>query len=316
MHHDGNHILESLGVKLPEDYRSFMRNYGQKLAEDPINQVSWVQGLGNSCFVVGNTEAFRSTLQNFPKEGVIIGYAGTKHIREINEDIDVFVMLDGHDAHIYLVDSLGAIQGLGQSFSEWASHRLKEAILKDKYKSAFFAIAFDHSDRAAEVRGDLLQLQREHSIDLEDAVVVVREATGKLKVKHLHPVSTKGVWGGSLTGLLVGSLFFHPLLGAVVGAAAEAFSAALADLTLDEPFIREIASVLEPNTSALFVLVKQINGDKIREYMEGTGGKVLMTSLTEEQETALQKHINAGGKHDSEPIDLERRAVGPTPPKV
>jgi len=316
MHHNGNHVMESLGVKLPEDYRSFMQTYGQKLAEDPINQASWVQGLGNSFFVVGNTQAFRSTLQDFPKEGVIIGYAGAKLIKEINEEIDVFVMLDGRDEHIYLVDCLGAIQGLGQSFSEWASHRLKEAILKDKYKSTFFAIAFDHRDRAAEVRGEFLQLQREHCIDLEDAVVVVRETTGKLKVKHLNPVSTKGVVGGSLTGLLVGSLFFHPLLGAAVGAAAEAFSAALADLTLDEAFVREIASVLEPDTSALFVLVRRVNVDKMQEQMEGMGGKVLMTSLTEEQETALQNHINASGRPVSGPSTLEGQPVGTTPPKA
>ncbi len=301
MHHNGNHIMESLGVKLPDDYRSFMHSYGQKLAEDPVSQASWVQGLGNNFFVIGNTQAFRSTLQSFPKEGVIIGYAGTKQLREINEEIDVFMMLDGRDEHIYLVDSLGAIQGLGQSFSEWISHRLKEAILKDKYKSAFFAIAFDHKDRAAEVRGELIQLQREHSIDVEDAVVVVRETTGKLKVKHLNPVSTKGVLGGSLTGLLVGSLFFHPLLGAAVGAAAEAFSAALADLTLEEPFVREIASALEPDTSALFVLVRRVNVGKMQEQMEGMGGKVLMTSLTEEQEVALQNHMNAGGSPDSRP---------------
>ena len=105
MHHDGNHIMESLGVKLQEDYRSFMRTYGQKLAEDPVNQISWVQGLGNSFFVVGNTEAFRSTLQNFPKEGVIIGYAGTKHIKEINEEkkkLKVIVKIFGMGTEVEL----------------------------------------------------------------------------------------------------------------------------------------------------------------------------------------------------------------------
>jgi hypothetical protein len=60
--------MESLGVRLPDDYRSFMQSYGQKLAEDPISQASWVQGLGNSFFVVGNTQAFDQLYRTSPRK--------------------------------------------------------------------------------------------------------------------------------------------------------------------------------------------------------------------------------------------------------
>ncbi len=174
-------------------------------------------------------------------------------------------------------------------------------MLKEKYKSIFFAIAFDHKDRAAEIRSDLMELQRKHWIDLEDAVVAVREASGKLKLRHMNVISPKGVLGGSLTGLLVGSLFLHPLLGAAVGAATEMVSAVFADLTLEESFVRELALALEPGTSALFLLVKHVNAEKIGEEMQGMGGKVLMTSLTEEQELALQRIMDASKEEVVEP---------------
>jgi uncharacterized membrane protein len=293
MHHDGAHIMESLGVKLPEDYRNFMEHYGSKLAEDPVRQTSWIGGLGNSFFVIGNTQAFRSSIQAFSKDALIIGYSGTKLIKEINEEIDVFVMLNTHDGHLHLVDSLGMTESLGLTFWEWTKHRLNEALLKEKYKSIFFAVAFDHKDRAAEIRNDLMELQRKHWIDLEDAVVAVRESSGKLKLRHMNVISAKGAFGGSLTGLLVGSLFLHPLLGAAVGAATEMVSAVFADLSLDESFVRDLALALEPGTSALFLLVKHVNAEKIGEEMQGMGGKVLMTSLTEEQEMALQRIMDA-----------------------
>ena len=55
----------SLGIKLPEDYTSFMETYGKKLPEDPIGEKGWIRGLGSPEFVIGTTLAFRSTLPGF-----------------------------------------------------------------------------------------------------------------------------------------------------------------------------------------------------------------------------------------------------------
>jgi len=80
----------TLGIKLPEDYTSFMETYGKKLPEDPIGEKSWIRGLGSPEFVIATTLAFRSTLPGFGSKRVVIGYVGTKTIivNRTYEDID------------------------------------------------------------------------------------------------------------------------------------------------------------------------------------------------------------------------------------
>ena len=46
-------------------------------------------------------------------------------------------------------------------------------------------------------------------------------------------------------------------------------------------------------SSLLFVLVRKVTPDKVLAELQGTGGKVIKTSLTHEQEEKLQAALNA-----------------------
>jgi uncharacterized membrane protein len=46
-------------------------------------------------------------------------------------------------------------------------------------------------------------------------------------------------------------------------------------------------------SSLLFVLVRKVTPDKVLAELEGTGGKVVKTSLTHEQEAKLQAALDA-----------------------
>ena len=48
--------------------------------------------------------------------------------------------------------------------------------------SNLIAVAFDSRATAEEVMGTLARLQKEHSIELEDAVIVTRNDDGKVKL--------------------------------------------------------------------------------------------------------------------------------------
>jgi uncharacterized membrane protein len=65
------------------------------------------------------------------------------------------------------------------------------------------AIAYDDMNQAQEVMGTLGKLVKEHSLELEDAVIVERQQGGKIK---LHQPSTAGAGaaGGALWGGLIG----------------------------------------------------------------------------------------------------------------
>lgn len=157
------------------------------------------------------------------------------------------------------------------------------------------AIAYDDEFKAEEVRLTLAKLQKEHLIELEDAAVVVKDEQGKVKLKQAIDLTSAGAVSGGFWGLLIGTLFFMPLAGAVVGAATGAIGGALSDIGVDDNFMRELGETMQNGTSALFVLVRQVTPDKVLEEVAPYGGKVLRTSLTKDKEAELQKVLENRG---------------------
>jgi uncharacterized membrane protein len=79
-----------------------------------------------------------------------------------------------------------------------------------------------------------------------------------------------------------------------MGAAAGAASGALTDLGIDDNFMKELAASMTPGSSTLFVLVRSSTPDKVLEELKGTGGRVLKTSLSHEDEAKLQAALTGG----------------------
>jgi uncharacterized membrane protein len=154
--------------------------------------------------------------------------------------------------------------------------------------SDLIVIGFNDEFKADEVLLKLAKMQQEHLVDLEDAVVAVKNQKGKLKVKQTLDTMTAGAAGGSLWGLLIGLLFLHPLLGVTAGIIGGAISGALTDVGVNDDFIREIGKTLEPGTSAIFILVRKVTPDKVLEELKPFGGKVLRTSLSNVDEAKLK----------------------------
>ena len=93
--------------------------------------------------------------------------------------------------------------------------------------SDLIAVAYPDKNTAAAVRERLLRLTAEHVIELEDAVIVDRDANGKVKLHQVHSPAARGAVGGAVWGGLIGLLFLAPLLGMAVGAAAGGASGAM-----------------------------------------------------------------------------------------
>jgi uncharacterized membrane protein len=155
--------------------------------------------------------------------------------------------------------------------------------------SDLIVIGYDTEHKAMETRAELIKMQKEYLIQMEDAVVVTKDAEGKVKLHQAVNLTAAGAVGGTFWGTLIGMLFLNPLLGAAVGAGAGAISGKLADIGINDKFMKELAEAFQPNTSALFVLVKKVTPDKVLERLKGHGGKVLQTSLTKDKEEELQK---------------------------
>src|SRR5262245_55289132 len=105
-------------------------------------------------------------------------------------------------------------------------------------------IDYESELKAEEVRLALLKLQQEYLIDLADAVVVVRDLQGKIKLRQLHNLTAAGAISGGFWGALIGVIFLTPLFGMAIGAAAGAISGALSDVGIDDGFMRDLAQTL------------------------------------------------------------------------
>lgn len=155
--------------------------------------------------------------------------------------------------------------------------------------SSLVVLAFDNETGAEQLRDDLLQLQKEHLIGLEDAAVAVRNKEGKVKIKQVTSLAGAGALGGAFWGLLFGLIFFVPVFGMLVGAAAGALAGKYQDIGVDDKFIKEVGDTLQPGTSALFLLVREVVPDKVEDTLKKYKNvKVLKTSLTKEQEEKLR----------------------------
>ncbi|MGC8491389.1 MAG: DUF1269 domain-containing protein [Syntrophobacteraceae bacterium] len=289
------HLNSALGVRIPEEYAFFMEKYGNKLAADPLSGESWITGLGDRDFVIGTTLAFRNAIPGFSRENVVIGYLGPKTIviHKTYEEIDDYVMLNTLDGTIVSVDSLGARQDLARGFDEWVASELLRATLKEKYESTLTVVLFDSETKAPKARENLIALERLGHVDLEDLVVVVKNRDGVVTLDQMHKTARRGGLAGSITGLIVGAIFFTPLLGAVLGGLAGGLSASLADMGIDDRFIKELSQKFTPGCSALFTLVRKADPERVKEAFLGFGGKVLVNSWSKQREALIQSVLDA-----------------------
>jgi uncharacterized membrane protein len=159
--------------------------------------------------------------------------------------------------------------------------------------SDLIVVGFKDEFKADEVMNELRRLQSEYLVDLEDAAVVIRNQEGKVKIKQAQELVAAGAISGSYWGVLLSVIFFNPIF-ALVGAAAGALSGALSDIGIDDNFIRDLGSTIEPGTSAIFVLVRKSTPDRVLADLSKFEGKVLRTSLSKEDEAKLQAALSKG----------------------
>ncbi len=154
--------------------------------------------------------------------------------------------------------------------------------------SDMVAIDYPSEATAEEMRKKILDLQKEYVIELGDAAIAVKHEDGKVKLNQLINTTAAGALSGGFWGSLIGLIFLNPLLGAAVGAASGALGGALTDYGINDAFMKDLASNLQPGNAALFLEIRKMTDDKVLDAMRGTGGVVLRTSLDKTKEQALR----------------------------
>jgi uncharacterized membrane protein len=154
--------------------------------------------------------------------------------------------------------------------------------------SQLVVLTFEKEGTAEQVLGEVGALQKQNLITLEDAATVVRQADGKPKIKQATSLVGAGALGGAFWGMLIGLLFFVPFLGLAAGALGGALGGKFADIGIDDDFIKQVGSAIQPGQSAIFLLIREATPDRVVEALKPYHPEVLQTNLTAEQERQLR----------------------------
>ncbi len=161
--------------------------------------------------------------------------------------------------------------------------------------SDLIVVSFDTEATAFEMRAELVKLQKEYLLEMEDVVVVTRSLDDKVQLHQAANLTALGAASGGFWGLLVGMLFFNPLIGVALGAGAGALSASMTDVGINDDFMRELGQRLKPGTAAVFVLARKFNTAKVVERLGEfkAKGQILQTSLSHDDEATLRAALEA-----------------------
>lgn len=162
--------------------------------------------------------------------------------------------------------------------------------------SELIVIGYENAEKAEAARAELFGMAKEYLVDVADAVVATADENGKVKLNQMVNLWSFGAAGGAFWGLLIGLIFFNPLLGMAVGAGAGALSGALSDYGINDNFMKEVSEVLQPGQAALFMMVRQHASDRVIERLGERGGRIIRTNLDTSKETELRKAFDAAHK--------------------
>jgi uncharacterized membrane protein len=160
--------------------------------------------------------------------------------------------------------------------------------------SDLVAIAYPDLDTARQVTSNLGEAQKAHLVELDDLVVVERRQDGSVKL-HQPSLARAGAAGGAIWGGLIGMLFLAPVVGMAIGAAAGAGGGAAADTGVDDQFLRDLGSRLEPGGAAVIALVREMNAEKLLSQVK-IPGEVIQSSLPDTSEQALRDALAHAGQ--------------------
>ena len=157
------------------------------------------------------------------------------------------------------------------------------------------AIGYPDETTADAAADEARRLAQDLIIQPDAIAVIVRDKEGNFLTHTSHHLVGGGATWGMFWGLLFGLLFFIPVLGMAVGAGMGALMGKVTKSGVDKAFQDQVRGLLQPGTSALFLMVEKVTPDKAVEAMSKYGGTVLKTSLSKDGEAELQDALHGGG---------------------
>ena len=156
--------------------------------------------------------------------------------------------------------------------------------------SDLVAITFDDQASAGELLERLRGLEHEGLIKLTDTAVLEKDSEGKL---HHNKELDSGVESGAVVGGVLGLAvtFLFPVAGIAAGAAGGAVVGRMLGQGVDNGLVKDVSAELQPNTSALFLMVDNAVTEAVIASIHQFKGHVYQCSLPYEIETEIRNAL-------------------------
>jgi uncharacterized membrane protein len=150
-------------------------------------------------------------------------------------------------------------------------------------------LAFDGENTADNVRDRLIELDKQYLLQLDSVAVVSRNSMGAVKIKDEPRLTRIGALGGAFWGLLIGVIFFVPLVGVAVGAASGAIAGHYMKNGISQEYMKQIEAAVQPGQSGILILADNVKMDRVVPMLQEFHPRVIRTSLTVDQEAKLKE---------------------------
>ncbi|HET9658164.1 MAG TPA: DUF1269 domain-containing protein [Kineosporiaceae bacterium] len=154
--------------------------------------------------------------------------------------------------------------------------------------TTFSVWKFDDPDGADRAMKILKGAEHDRIVKVLDHATVRWPKDADLPETELgHDERLRGsVWGGFL-GVVIGMLFFVPVLGGVVGASIGAAAKAMSGTGIRRDQLDRIRAEVTPGTSALFIVSEEGDLDRLGERFHQMNRTFISTNLTTQERTVL-----------------------------
>jgi uncharacterized membrane protein len=154
--------------------------------------------------------------------------------------------------------------------------------------ATIIAIGYPSEATAARAADQIRAQSVELLIEADAIAEVVRDKEGAFRVTTNHDAVAAGPTYGMFWGLLFGVLFFVPVLGMTVGTGLRALMDGIEKYDVDPAFQQKVRDMLQPGTSALFLVVENVSSDSVVSGLVRFKGTVLTSPLSGKAYDELQ----------------------------
>jgi uncharacterized membrane protein len=156
--------------------------------------------------------------------------------------------------------------------------------------TTFTAWKFETLEGGENATAILRDAAREGLIRIEDYAVIEWEpGADRPKVKYENRDEARSAGWGALLGVVIGALFFLPLIGAAAGAAIGVLAKKMDAVGITKEQLDTIGKEVVPGTSALFVVNHDSDRDRLAERFNGLGGTLIASNLVSGEEDEIRR---------------------------